>query len=70
MSIFNKITKTFQWGQHSVTLETGEIARQASGAVVVSVEGTVVRGAGRGRKLGVRTANVDAPGALLPRAGV
>ncbi|MBP6776617.1 MAG: polyribonucleotide nucleotidyltransferase [Piscinibacter sp.] len=42
MSMFNKVTKTFQWGQHSVTLETGEIARQASGAVVVSVEGTVV----------------------------
>ncbi|MDQ6685792.1 MAG: polyribonucleotide nucleotidyltransferase [Pseudomonadota bacterium] len=42
MSIFNKVTKTFQWGQHSVTLETGEIARQAGGAVVVSIEDTVV----------------------------
>src|SRR5450755_1476352 len=42
MSMFNKVTKTFQWGQHSVTLETGEIARQAGGAVVVSIEGTVV----------------------------
>ena len=42
MSIFNKITKSFQWGQHKVTLETGEIARQASGAVVVDIEGTVV----------------------------
>lgn len=42
MSMFNKITKTFQWGQHQVTLETGEIARQATGAVVVDVEGTVV----------------------------
>src|SRR3954467_3737919 len=42
MSIFNKVTKTFQWGQQTVTLETGEIARQASGAVVVSVEDTVV----------------------------
>lgn len=42
MSIFNKITKTFQWGQHKVVLETGEIARQASGAVVVDIEGTVV----------------------------
>ena len=27
MSLFNKVTKTFQWGQHTVTLETGEIAR-------------------------------------------
>ena len=31
MSMFNKVTKTFQWGQHSVTLETGEISRQAWG---------------------------------------
>ncbi len=42
MSIFNKVTKTFQWGQHKVVLETGEMARQASGAVVVDIEGTVV----------------------------
>jgi len=40
--VFNKVTKTFQYGQHQVTLETGEIARQASGAVVVSVEDTVI----------------------------
>ncbi|RZJ83825.1 MAG: polyribonucleotide nucleotidyltransferase, partial [Massilia sp.] len=40
--MFNKVSKTFQYGQHTVTLETGEIARQASGAVVVSVEDTVV----------------------------
>ncbi len=40
--MFNKVTKTFQYGQHTVTLETGEIARQASGAVMVSVEDTVV----------------------------
>jgi polyribonucleotide nucleotidyltransferase len=37
-----KITKTFQYGKHQVTLETGEIARQAGGAVMVSCEGTVV----------------------------
>src|SRR6195952_2243506 len=40
--MFNKVTKTFQYGQHRVTLETGEIARQASGAVLVSIEDTVV----------------------------
>ncbi|MBG7618708.1 polyribonucleotide nucleotidyltransferase [Herbaspirillum sp. AP02] len=40
--MFNKVSKTFQYGQHQVTLETGEIARQASGAVVVSVEDTVI----------------------------
>jgi polyribonucleotide nucleotidyltransferase len=42
MSMFNKVTKTFQWGQHTVTLETGEIARQSSGAVIVNVEDTVI----------------------------
>ena len=40
--MFNKVTKSFQYGRHTVTLETGEIARQASGAVLVSVEDTVV----------------------------
>ncbi|MDB5798167.1 MAG: pnp [Paucimonas sp.] len=42
MPVFDKVTKTFQYGQHQVTLETGEIARQASGAVMVSIEDTVV----------------------------
>src|SRR6187399_1992278 len=42
MSMFNKVTKTFQWGQHTVTMETGEIARQSSGAVVVTIDDTVV----------------------------
>ena len=36
------IRKTFQYGKHSVTLETGEIARQADGAVLVNMEDTVV----------------------------
>jgi polyribonucleotide nucleotidyltransferase len=40
--MFNKVTKSFQYGQHTVTLETGEIARQASGAVMVTVDDTVV----------------------------
>ena len=42
MSMFNKVTKSFQWGNHNVVLETGEIARQSSGAVLVNIEGTVV----------------------------
>ncbi len=37
-----KVTKRFQYGKHTVVLETGEIARQAGGAVMVSAEGTVV----------------------------
>ncbi|MEO7431219.1 MAG: polyribonucleotide nucleotidyltransferase [Dokdonella sp.] len=37
-----KVSKSFQYGSHEVTLETGEIARQAGGAVLVSMGGTVV----------------------------
>ncbi len=40
--MFNKITKSFQWGDHQVTMETGEIARQASGAVLLNMDDTVV----------------------------
>ena len=42
MTMFNKVTKTFQWGQHTVTMETGEIARQSGGAVLLDVDGTTV----------------------------
>ncbi|MFG6469148.1 polyribonucleotide nucleotidyltransferase [Roseateles sp. BYS87W] len=42
MSMFNKVTKSFQWGRHTVVMETGEVARQSSGAVLVNIEGTVV----------------------------
>ncbi len=38
----NPIKKSFQYGAHEVTLETGEIARQASGAVLVNMADTVV----------------------------
>ncbi|SFB13547.1 polyribonucleotide nucleotidyltransferase [Azotobacter beijerinckii] len=34
----NPVIKTFQFGQSTVTLETGRIARQASGAVMVTVD--------------------------------
>jgi polyribonucleotide nucleotidyltransferase len=37
-----KITKSLQYGQRTLTLETGEIARQASGAVMASMGDTVV----------------------------
>ncbi len=42
MSMFNKVTKSFQWGQHKVILETGEISRQAGGAVIVNIDDTVI----------------------------
>jgi polyribonucleotide nucleotidyltransferase len=38
----NPIKKTFTYGSHQVTLETGEIARQAQGAVVCTMDDTVV----------------------------
>ncbi len=38
----NPIVKTFQYGQHTVTLETGVIARQATGAVMASIGDTSV----------------------------
>ena len=34
--------KTFQYGPHAVTIETGRLARQADGAVLVSMGDTVV----------------------------
>ncbi|MES9966259.1 MAG: polyribonucleotide nucleotidyltransferase, partial [Sedimenticola sp.] len=36
------IKKEFQFGDHTVTLETGEIARQADGAVMINMGDTVV----------------------------
>lgn len=44
------IKKSFEYGQHTVTLETGEIARQADGAVLVSMGDTVVMVTAVGRK--------------------
>jgi polyribonucleotide nucleotidyltransferase len=38
----NPVTKTFQYGDQTVTLETGRIARQATGSVLVTVENTSV----------------------------
>ncbi|MDX1555706.1 MAG: polyribonucleotide nucleotidyltransferase, partial [Xanthomonadales bacterium] len=45
-----KITKTFQYGDHTVTLETGQIARQANATVMVKMADTVVMVAAVGRK--------------------
>ncbi len=40
--MFNKVSKSIQYGAHTLTLETGEIARQADASVVVSYGDTVV----------------------------
>lgn len=42
MTMFNKIVKSFKYGDHNVRLETGEIARQATGAVICDMDDTVV----------------------------
>ena len=44
------VTKTFSYGAHQVILETGEIARQADGAVMVNMDDTVVLCAVVGRR--------------------
>ena len=41
MTMFNKTTQSFRFGDHDVTLETGEIARQATGAVICRMDDTV-----------------------------
>ena len=46
----NKLTKTFKYGDQEVTLETGQIARQAGGAVMVSMGDTRVLVTVVGRK--------------------
>jgi len=40
--MFNPVTKSFQFGEHSVSFQTGMVARQADGAVFVNMGGTVV----------------------------
>ena len=46
----NSITKTFQYGEHKVSIDTGAIARQADGAVLVDMAETVVLVTAVGRK--------------------
>ena len=46
----NSIKKSFQYGEHMVTLETGAVARQADGAVIVDMAETVVLVTAVGRK--------------------
>lgn len=40
--MFNKVVKSFQYGKHTVSLETGVMARQASSSVLVTIDETVV----------------------------
>lgn len=42
MTMFNKVSKSFRFSNHDVTLTTGEIARQATGACICQMDDTVV----------------------------
>ena len=44
------IIKSFEYGEHEITIETGAIARQADGAVLVNMSDTVVLVTAVGRK--------------------
>ena len=54
--MFNIVSKTFQYGNDTVTLETGKVARQATGSVVVTMGDTQVLATVVGKK----TANPNA----------
>ena len=49
-TLLNVTRKTINYGRHTLTLETGEVARQAHGAVVVNMDDTVVLVTVVGRK--------------------
>ncbi|HBN15773.1 MAG TPA: polyribonucleotide nucleotidyltransferase [Pseudohongiella sp.] len=48
--MFNIVSKTFQFGDQTVTLETGKVARQATGAVIVTMGGSQVLATVVGKK--------------------
>jgi len=48
--MFNIVRKTFQYGKHTVTLETGKVARQANGSVIVTMGDTQVLATAVGKK--------------------
>ena len=39
---FDEVTKSIQWGQETLTLETGKVARQADGSVIATLGETSV----------------------------
>ena len=48
--MFNQVSKTVQFGDQSVIIETGKVARQATGSVVVSMGSIQVLATVVGRK--------------------
>jgi len=48
--MFNPVVKTFQYGNQTVTLETGKVSRQATGSVIVTMGNSQVLATVVGRK--------------------
>lgn len=48
--MFNIVRKTFQFGKDTITLETGKVARQATGAVIVTMGETQILATAVGKK--------------------
>ena len=48
--MFNPVVKKFQYGNQTVTLETGKVARQATGSVIVTMGNSQVLATVVGRK--------------------
>ncbi len=40
--MFNEVKKSIQWGEETLTLETGKVARQADGSVIATLGETSV----------------------------
>jgi len=40
--MFNEVKKSMQWGEETLTLETGKVARQADGSVIATLGETSV----------------------------
>ena len=40
--MFKEVKKSVEWGEDTLTLETGKVARQASGAVIASMDDVTV----------------------------
>ena len=48
--MFKHVKKSIQYGRHTLTIETGEIARQATGAALVCLDDTIVLDSAVGAK--------------------
>ena len=58
--MFNVTTKSMQWGEETLTLETGKVARQADGTVIATLgETSVMANVTFARAAGLKSARLD-----------